>query len=252
MRRDRWKAHSAGTQAGLLLVLASLSQIAAAQTPPRSGCLHYEPTIVELKGRAIIEKHYGPPNFGEDTATDQRVEVGMFVLDKPIAICGDTAADSLNAESFAHVVKLQLVFSQLGPVDYPSFMNQDLVFTGSLYEGQTAHYYTDVAITVYAVRFADGRVVEFQRSSEMRTSVSVSPGSAASKDPVYTAAIVEEQPELLSAPRLIYPPLLRDAGIQGEVIVRGILDTLGRVDPQSLRSSRLPIPASTNQRSISC
>src|SRR5258708_21165942 len=69
MRRDRWKAHSAGTQAGLLLVLASLSQIAPAQTPPRSGCLHSKPTIFELKGRAIIERHYGPPNFGDTTAT---------------------------------------------------------------------------------------------------------------------------------------------------------------------------------------
>jgi TonB family protein len=61
-------------------------------------------------------------------------------------------------------------------------------------------------------------------------------------DPMYTAAIVEEQPELLSAPRVEYPQLLRQAGIQGRVVVQFVLDTLGRAEPQSLKVLATPNP----------
>lgn len=54
--------------------------------------------------------------------------------------------------------------------------------------------------------------------------------------PVFVSDIVDEQPVFVSAaapPQ--YPDTLRQAGIQGRVIVRLILDTLGRPEPQSLR-----------------
>jgi TonB family protein len=57
---------------------------------------------------------------------------------------------------------------------------------------------------------------------------------------VYAEAIVEERPELLSAPPPVYPPLLRQAGIQGRVILRGIVDTTGRVEPTSVRIVKSP------------
>ncbi len=57
---------------------------------------------------------------------------------------------------------------------------------------------------------------------------------------VYAEAIVEERPELLSAPPPIYPPLLRQAGIQGRVVLRAIVDTTGRVEPASIRIVKSP------------
>jgi protein TonB len=60
---------------------------------------------------------------------------------------------------------------------------------------------------------------------------------------VYAEAIVEERPELLSAPPPVYPPLLRQAGIQGRVVLRAIVDTTGRVEPTSVRIVQSPSSA---------
>lgn len=49
------------------------------------------------------------------------------------------------------------------------------------------------------------------------------------------AALTEEPPALLSAPPPVYPPALRDAGIEGAVMVRLVVDTLGRPEPGTLR-----------------
>jgi TonB family protein len=54
-------------------------------------------------------------------------------------------------------------------------------------------------------------------------------------DGVYLAALVQDSPELLSAPTPAYPPLLRAAGIQGQVIVTTVVDTLGQAENGSVR-----------------
>jgi TonB family protein len=56
------------------------------------------------------------------------------------------------------------------------------------------------------------------------------PGSGTSALPV---ALVEERPELLSAPVPPYPEALRRLGIAGRVMVDVVVDTLGRVEPAS-------------------
>ncbi len=52
---------------------------------------------------------------------------------------------------------------------------------------------------------------------------------------VYVEALVEERPALLSAPAPVYPALLKQAGIQGRVILPAVIDTTGRVEPASVR-----------------
>jgi len=54
-------------------------------------------------------------------------------------------------------------------------------------------------------------------------------------DGIYSEAIVEEKPEMLSHPPLQYPELLRQAGMQGRVVVEAVVDTSGRVIPSSVR-----------------
>ena len=61
-------------------------------------------------------------------------------------------------------------------------------------------------------------------------------------DSVFTQAVVDEQPELASAPKVDYPALLRSAGIQGRVMVEAIIDTSGRAEPQSLHVIQSPNP----------
>jgi protein TonB len=59
---------------------------------------------------------------------------------------------------------------------------------------------------------------------------------------VYVEAVVEEKPELLAAPELRYPELLRQAGIQGRVVVQAVIDTTGRAEPSSIKIVRSPNP----------
>jgi len=54
----------------------------------------------------------------------------------------------------------------------------------------------------------------------------------------FDARVVEEPPALLSHPAPRYPEVLRQAGIEGDVMVEAVLDTLGHVEPGSLRVVR--------------
>ncbi len=59
---------------------------------------------------------------------------------------------------------------------------------------------------------------------------------------VFMEAIVEEKPSVLSGPTLQYPELLRQAQIQGRVLVQAIIDTLGRAEPPSVKVLQSPNP----------
>lgn len=61
------------------------------------------------------------------------------------------------------------------------------------------------------------------------TDVKIDPGQA------FIEASVDEKPERISTPSLDYPDLLRQAGIEGTVVIEVIIDTLGRAEPGSLR-----------------
>lgn len=60
-------------------------------------------------------------------------------------------------------------------------------------------------------------------------------------DPV-PVELVEQRPELLSAPPPEYPDRLRRLGVEGSVIVRVVVDTSGRVEPASVTVLRATHP----------
>lgn len=62
------------------------------------------------------------------------------------------------------------------------------------------------------------------------------PGGSAPIDARY----VEEPPVMLAHPAINYPEVLRQAGIEGRVLVEAVLDTLGRAEPLSLRVTASP------------
>jgi len=61
------------------------------------------------------------------------------------------------------------------------------------------------------------------------TDVKIDPGQA------FIEAVVDEKPERVKDPPLEYPDLLRQAGIEGSVIIEVIIDTTGHAEPGSLR-----------------
>ena len=68
---------------------------------------------------------------------------------------------------------------------------------------------------------------------------------------VVAVALTDEPPALLAAPMPAYPPLLRQAGIQGDVVVQAVIDTLGRAEAASLRVVRSANPG-FDQPSLEC
>jgi len=67
-------------------------------------------------------------------------------------------------------------------------------------------------------------------------------GIVPSSDQVFMESVVEERPEVLSGPALNYPDLLRQAGVQGRVLVQAIIDTSGRAEPPSVKVIQSPNP----------
>jgi len=63
----------------------------------------------------------------------------------------------------------------------------------------------------------------------------VATGIVPGSDQVLSVDVVQEKPELLLHPPPAYPPLLQQAGIEGRVMVQAIIDTTGRVEPNSAR-----------------
>jgi TonB family protein len=62
-------------------------------------------------------------------------------------------------------------------------------------------------------------------------------------DGVYDSNVLEQPPELLASPPPRYPELLRQAHIEGIVIIEGVVDTLGRMEQRTLRVVASPHPA---------
>lgn len=67
-------------------------------------------------------------------------------------------------------------------------------------------------------------------------------GTGVTPDQVFLESVVEERPEVLSGPQPQYPDLLRQAGIQGRVVVQAIIDTSGRAEPPSVKVIQSPNP----------
>jgi len=67
-------------------------------------------------------------------------------------------------------------------------------------------------------------------------------GMVPTGDEVFMEAIVDEKPAVLSGPTLQFPELLRQAQIQGRVMVQAIVDTLGRAEPNSVKVLQSPNP----------
>jgi protein TonB len=63
---------------------------------------------------------------------------------------------------------------------------------------------------------------------------------------VYLESVVEEKPEPLSGPPLQYPEMLRQAQVQGRVMVEAIIDTTGRAEPTSIKIIQSPHPGFDN------
>ncbi len=94
-------------------------------------------------------------------------------------------------------------------------------------------------ITVVAPDFGSISIPSMSQTGatmqSLSPTISVSDGLPATNPaPGWNPWRSEESAEVLTAPLPVYPELLRQAGVQGRVVLEAVVDTTGRVLPQSI------------------
>jgi|SRR5882672_4463542 len=128
------------------LGLCATGALQSAAAPAR---LHYEPVLVQLSGTVVIESQFGPPNYGENPATDMQVKIAVLELDRPVSVVGDPK-DEFNQESVDNIQRMQLVDLKGGR--FSPYAGKHVRVSGTLFHAITGHHYTDVLLTVRTIQ----------------------------------------------------------------------------------------------------
>ena len=129
---------------GALLVLSSASHSPLAAQRRAQTCLNYEPDVVTLTGVIRIRSFPGPPNFESVAKGDERENVWILRLRKPICVAakGDTDAET-------RITELQIALPRVEQVErYSPFEDRRVTITGTLFRAETGHHHTKVLIAV--------------------------------------------------------------------------------------------------------
>ena len=121
------------------------SQVAS-QNP--SGCLSYEPSVVELRGTIISQTFPGPPDYTSIRGGDRPEVYWLVVLSDPICVDQDKADPDLNpAQKDIH--KVQMVFRDVNIYKtQKDLVGKRVVAKGTLFGAHTGHHHTPVLLTV--------------------------------------------------------------------------------------------------------
>jgi hypothetical protein len=133
----------------LIIVIATLLVAIAHPAAAQTRWLSYEPEVMELDGRLVIEAKYGPPNFGEQPKTDEKVRVPILVLRDRADMLADSG-DGPNAKPVYDVRQIQLVFAGTETA-HKALIGKQVVVTGTLFHAHTGHHYTDVVMNVQSI-----------------------------------------------------------------------------------------------------
>jgi hypothetical protein len=130
--------------ASALMVSASSS---VSQTPPRSGCLSYGPSVVTISGILVRKTFPGAPNY-ESIRKGDKAETS-WLLKLPTAVCvnEDSADPDLNPKQ-GTVREVQLVLQPEQYVQHKDLVGKKVIATGTLFGEITAHHHTPVLLMV--------------------------------------------------------------------------------------------------------
>jgi hypothetical protein len=132
-----------------ILVLTVLVVVAHSPVTQAQRWLSYEPETVELDGRLVIQSKYGPPNYGEQPKTDQKVKIPVLVLKYRVSVL-PSQEDGDNSKPVYNTTQIQLAFVDSG-ITYHNLIGKNVVVTGSLFHAHTGHHYTDVVLKVRSI-----------------------------------------------------------------------------------------------------
>lgn len=131
------------------LILTLLISLASVGPTHAQRFLSYEPEVVELAGQLVLQSKYGPPNFGEQPNTDQKVSVPVLLLRDRVSVLGDQG-DGHNAKTVYGVRQVQLAFKS-SETSHKTLIGKQVVVTGSLFHAHTGHHYTNVVLNVQSI-----------------------------------------------------------------------------------------------------
>jgi hypothetical protein len=155
----------------ILVFVAALSWcnlgVAADRVTP-APCLHYQhepnsivngrssiPKEVTLTGELIKRTYWGPPNWGEQPATDSLEDAWILVLDAPACVLADHA-NQTNDQPEYNVIVMQLVVTELGPGNeylkqVANLVSRRVTVAGALWHAVTGHNRTPVQLMVASI-----------------------------------------------------------------------------------------------------
>jgi len=114
--------------------LMALSQTATAET-------YKWEQAVTLRGKIKLEKFYGPPNYGETLAIDQKVELPVLYTEHSFDVKG-ISYNIYSQSNNQH--KVQLITHNDHLLEYDKCVK----VTGTLFEAVSGHHHTTVLLDV--------------------------------------------------------------------------------------------------------
>lgn len=131
------------------LILTLLVAFACAGQTHAQRFLSYEPEVVELDGQLVVQSKYGPPNFGEQPKTDQKVRVPVLLLSQQVVVT-DNHEDGKHSETINNVRQIQLAFDA-SETSHKKLIGKQVVVTGLLFQAHTGHHYTEAVMNVQSI-----------------------------------------------------------------------------------------------------
>jgi hypothetical protein len=128
------------------LFALTLAAVCSAQ-PQATGCLSYEPAVVQLTGTVIRETFPGPPNY-ESVRNGERPETYWILhLEHPICVDADKTDSGYNSAQI-DIQRVQLVLAGGAAYKkYKKLLSKKVIATGTLFGSHTGHHHTTVLLT---------------------------------------------------------------------------------------------------------
>lgn len=135
----------------IFALITCVASMAPGKTPRSGRWLSYEPAVVQLRGTLKVVPEFGPPNYGENPESDEKVQVPILVLSEPINVKANTARN-LDYEALENVSEIQLALSARDWLAYSHLVGHTVVVTGKLIRAQFARDYRPLIMDVGSIR----------------------------------------------------------------------------------------------------
>lgn len=122
----------------MLVILFGVQVLSCSSTP--STCVTLGQPHTALQGTLRIEDMFGPPNFGQTPATDEKIRVPIIHLKENISIC-ETSGSTVSAPP-ASVDRIQLIGLEGQNLRDASH----IAVEGELIPAENAFHFTDIVM----------------------------------------------------------------------------------------------------------